>query len=83
MFAGGGVKGGKVIGKTDATGSMTTEYGWSRDRDIRPEDTEATIHSALGINWTTIRYDDPLGRGFEYVPFAKDDAYGPIEELFS
>jgi hypothetical protein len=22
----------------------------------------------MGIDWTTVRHDDPLGRGFEYVP---------------
>lgn len=83
VFAGGGVQGGKVIGKTNETGSDVTEFGWSRDRYIRPEDVEATIYSALGINWTSVRYDDPFGRGFEYVPYAESDLYGPINELFS
>jgi hypothetical protein len=82
LFAGGGVKGGQVLGSTDASGSVTNDPGWSRARDVRPEDIEATIYSALGINWTTIRYDDPFGRGFEYVPYAKEDVYGPVNELF-
>ena len=82
VFAGGGVRGGKVIGKTDAVGSAATEYGWSFNRDVRPEDVTSTIYSALGIDYTTVRRDDPLGRGFEYVPFAKDGTYGPINELF-
>jgi hypothetical protein len=81
-FAGGGVKGGRALGVTDAAGSATIEYGWSRNREVRPEDVEATIYSALGINWTTIRYDDPFARGFEYVPYAKEDLYGPINELW-
>ena len=42
-------------------------------RDIKPEDIEATIYSAMGINWTNVRYDDPFGRGFEYVPFSDED----------
>ena len=51
---------------------------------MKPEDIEATIYSALGINWTSVRYDDPFGRGFEYVPFAnKEDLYGPIDELWA
>ena len=50
--------------------------------DIHPEDIEATIYSALGIDWTTIRRDDPLGRGFEYVPFADRDLFGPVHELW-
>ena len=37
-------------------------------RGVYPEDIEATIYSAVGIDWTTVRHDDPLGRGFEYVP---------------
>lgn len=81
LFLGGGVQG-KTIGATDATGSQTTVPGWSRERDVRIEDVEATIYSALGINWTTIRQDDPLGIGFPYVPFAQDDVYGPINELW-
>ncbi|MCY4584233.1 MAG: DUF1501 domain-containing protein, partial [Chloroflexi bacterium] len=52
VFAGGGIQGGTVIGATNDTGgpgagSFTTETGWSRERDIRPEDVEATIYSAL------------------------------------
>jgi len=44
----------------------------------KPEDIEATIYSALGIDWTTVRRDDPFNRGFEYVPFSEQDVYGPI-----
>lgn len=82
VFAGGGIKGGRVIGSTNSTGSATVDPGWSRQRDVRPEDIEATIYSAMGINWTNVRYDDPFGRGFEYVPHAKDDLYGPVNELW-
>jgi hypothetical protein len=81
VFAGGGTRGGRVFGKTDDIGGVT-EYGWSGNRDVRPEDVTSTIYSALGIDYTTVRHDDPLNRGFEYVPFAKDDAYGPIEDLW-
>ncbi len=82
VMAGGGVKGGKVIGKTSDTGDKIVEYGWSANRDIRPEDIAATVYSAMGIDYTTTRTDDPLNRGFEYVPGAKYGQYGPIEELF-
>jgi hypothetical protein len=80
-FAGGGVSGGRIVGATDPTGAAATEFGLL-GRDARPEDVAATIYSALGIDYTTVRHDDPLGRGFEYVPFAKDGTYGPIEEVF-
>lgn len=82
LFAGGGVKGGRTIGSTTADGSATANPGWSRNRAVRPEDVEATIYSALGIDWTTVRYDDPFGRGFEYVPFSNLDLYGPVNELW-
>lgn len=82
IFAGAGVKGGRALGSTSTDGSTTVDPGWSRNRDIKPEDIEATIYSAMGINWTTVRYDDPFGRGFEYVPFSDQDAYGPINELW-
>jgi len=36
-LAGGGVRGG-TIGKTDPTGATVAEYGWSANRDVRPED---------------------------------------------
>lgn len=83
MFAGAGVKGGRTIGSTNATGALTADPGWSRNRDVKVEDVEATIYSALGIDWTTVRTDDPTGRGFELVPFSGQDIYGPINELWA
>jgi len=83
VFAGAGVKGGKTIGSTTSDGSQTADPGWSRGRSINPEDIEATIYSAMGIDWTTVRHDDPFGRGFEYVPFSDQNLYGPINELWS
>ena len=85
MFAGAGVKGGRVLGSTDAEGKDTVESGWSHDRVVRAEDVETTIYSALGIDYSTIRYDDPFGRGFYYVPDPKagEDPYAPIKELWS
>lgn len=83
LFAGAGVKGGRAFGKTDDAGAVTVEYPWARERDVVFEDVEATIYSALGINYTNIRYDDPFKRGFEYVPYADQDLYGPVNELWS
>jgi hypothetical protein len=83
VFIGGGIKAGpRVLGSTDSVGNAVIDYGWSEERDVRPEDVAATIYSALGIDWTTVRYDDPLGRGFEYVPFASYNGFRPLEELF-
>lgn len=82
VFAGAGIHGGRPLGATNPSGAATTEAAWSRGRDIKNEDIEATIYSALGINWTTVRRDDPLNRGFEYVPFSSYDLYGPLHELW-
>ena len=78
LVAGAGIRGGRALGTTDERGARTDDPGWSRERDIRAEDIGATIYSALGIDWTTVRRDDPSGRGFEYIPSAKDDLYRPI-----
>ena len=88
VFAGAGITGGKVIGATSPTGSSITDFGWNGSgttgpRNVWPEDVEATIYSAMGIDWTTVRQDDPFHRGFEYVPFASQGLYGPINELWS
>ena len=82
LVAGAGIQGRRAIGSTDERGGATIEPGWARERDIRAEDLEATIYSALGIDWTTIRRDDPMGRGFEYVPFSNQDLYGPIDAIW-
>jgi uncharacterized protein (DUF1501 family) len=83
LVAGAKVRGGRAIGKTDEQGRATVEPGWSHDREIRAEDIEATIYSALGIDWMKIRRDDPFGRGFEYVPQTDTVKYAPIDELWS
>ncbi len=82
VFAGGGVKGGQVLGATDATGATITDSGVPGRTELRAEDLACTVYSALGIDWTTMRHDDPLGRGFEYVPGAAAGVYAPIDRLF-
>ena len=82
FFAGGGVQGGTVIGQSNSTGSDTSVYGWSQNRYVYPEDIEATIYSAMGIDYTTVRHDDPLGRGFSYVPTTDPVQYFPVNELW-
>lgn len=82
LFAGGGVRAGKIIGTTTVDGRFIDSPGWSEDRAVTPEDIAATIYSALGINYTTVRRDDPLGRGFEYVPSNTGWRISPLKELF-
>jgi hypothetical protein len=82
VFAGAGTRGGRAIGTTDAQGAQVVDYGWKANRDVRPEDVICSIYSALGIDYTKVRNDDPLGRGFEYVPYAREGGYEPIAELW-
>jgi uncharacterized protein (DUF1501 family) len=83
FIAGGGVRGGRVLGATTPDGAFVADPGWSQQRPVYAEDIAATIYSALGINYTTVRHDDPLGRGFEYIPTTTASYIGtPIQELF-
>ena len=51
FFAGGGVRGGQVIGETDSIGAYCTTPTWS------PADAAATVYKALGIDPTTTILD--------------------------
>jgi hypothetical protein len=86
MFAGGGVRRGAVIGKTDEHGGKIVDYGWSADRPIYMEDVACTIYSALGIDWTKIIENTPSGRAFHYVEPASSTKYvnfKPAQEIFA
>src|SRR5262245_48558863 len=52
LVAGGGVIGGRAIGKTTADGAFIEDPGWSVGRAVYAEDVAATIYSALGIDYT-------------------------------
>jgi hypothetical protein len=82
LVAGGGIQGGRVLGKTTPDAAFIEDPGWSEDRPVYAEDVAATIYSALGINYTTMRRDDPLGRGFEYIPTTGAYVGKPVAELF-
>ncbi len=83
LAAGGGIRGGRILGKTTSDGAFVEIPGWSEERPVYAEDIAATIYSALGINYTTTRRDDPLGRGFEYIPSTGNYLGKPIVELFT
>jgi hypothetical protein len=82
VFAGGGTQGGTIVGQTNATGSDTVDFGWSQSRYVYPEDIEATIYSAMGIDWTQTMHNDPLGRGFDLVPKTGPFQFYPVHELW-
>ena len=86
LAAGGGVQGGRVIGKTDATGAQIIDFGWGVKRPIYMEDIATTVYSALGIDWTKSVKGTPSGREFYYVePLAATAAIGnrEISALFA
>ena len=85
LFAGGGVKGGRVLGATDADGAQVVKAPWSKKRSMYPEDVAATIYSALGIDWTKELKTTPSGRVFEYIESQSGTKFldvGEISELF-
>jgi hypothetical protein len=83
LLAGAGIKGPKAIGRTDAVANAILEPGWSEGREIRLEDLEATIYSALGIDYTKAYWDDPFGRGFYLTPANQGVDYKPIHEAWA
>ena len=86
MFAGGGLKKGAVIGKTDEQGGKIVDAGWEAQRPIYMEDITCTIYSALGIDWTKTVENTPSGRSFHYVEPASGTKYvgfKPVQEFFA
>lgn len=79
---GGGVRGGRVIGVTDATSANILDPQWSANRPIYPEDITATIYSALGIDWTKGLNDTPSGRRFYYINGAAEGKFQPVDEVW-
>ncbi len=79
---GGGVRGGRVIGASDATAANIVEYGWSGNRAIYTEDITATIYSALGVDWTKSILDTPSGRRYDYIAQSPEFGFRPVNEVF-
>jgi uncharacterized protein (DUF1501 family) len=70
-FAGGGVKGGRVVGKSDDIGAYPAE------RPVKPSEIVATIYHSLGLDLTT-ELRGPGGRPFPLVDYGTQ----AIRELF-
>ncbi len=71
VLAGGGIRGGQVIGKTDGNGSTVT------DRPIGVKDFMASVCRVLGIDYTK-KITTPSGRPIRIVEAGEK----PIRELF-
>jgi hypothetical protein len=86
LFAGAGVKGGQILGSTDASAAKVVEPGWHKPRSIYPEDVLITMYSVMGIDWTKKVTQTPSGRPFEYIENISPKGYmdfGEITELFA
>jgi hypothetical protein len=70
-FAGGGVKGGRIVGASDPIGAVPA------DRPVEPADIAATIFHSLGLDLET-KLPGPAGRPFPLVDFGHRE----IRELF-
>jgi hypothetical protein len=70
-FAGGGVKGGRVVGRSDPIGAVPAE------RPVEPAEVVATIFHSLGLDLET-HLPGPSGRPFPIVDFGRHE----IAELF-
>lgn len=69
LMAGGGVRGGQVVGATNALGEYVT------DNPVSPQDIAATIYTSMGVNLHTW-YKAQDGRPIELCPEGK-----PVKQL--
>jgi len=86
LFMGGGVKPGRIIGKTD--GYKVLDNGWKYKEQPMMDHCVSTIYSAMGIDWSKKIEDTPSGRAYEYQQSAPLGGPAfipmtPIEELFT
>ena len=87
MLIGGGVKGGRTLGKTNADCSECLETGWNHIQQPVFDNLVATFYSALGIDWKKTVKNTPSGRDYEYIQRAPlgESAFiptDPVSELF-
>jgi hypothetical protein len=82
LFAGGGVKGGRIIGNTDTDGEKVTETGWKFAKiQPRTENLYASIYSALGIDWRKEMTNTPSKRAYRYVDVLGATEFVPDDEI--
>ena len=83
MFIGGGIKPGRIIGKTDETGAKIADMGWKYKEQPMMDHCMSTIYSALGIDYSKKIPDTPSGRAYEYQQTAPlgGPAFIPLAEI--
>ena len=81
LFIGGGIKPGRVVGKTD--GYKVLENGWKFKQQPMKDHVTSTIYSALGIDFGKKIVDTPSGRAYEYQQTAPlgGPSFIPLAEI--
>ena len=74
VLAGGGIKGGQVVGASDERGAYVAE------RMVTMGDIHATLYKALGIDWHK-EYMHPVGRPVKIANSINDQTGKPLQEL--
>jgi hypothetical protein len=82
LFAGGGVKGGRIIGNTDSAGEKVVDTGW-KFKKIQPrtENIYASVYSALGIDWRKEMTNTPSKRAYRYIDVLGATEFVPDDEI--
>jgi hypothetical protein len=82
LYAGGGVKGGRIIGATDTDGEHVVDTGW-KFKKIQPrtENLYASVYSALGIDWRKEMTNTPSKRAYRYVDVLGATEFVPDDEI--
>jgi hypothetical protein len=82
FLAGGGIRGGSVFGTSDSEGRYITDPGWNRGRIIQIPDLNATLASALGIDWN-YELKMPDGSLLRLIENQDGSQAEPLVELFN
>jgi len=73
-LGGGGIRGGQIIGSSDATGASIA------DRMVTIGELAATVYKAFGIDWKK-EYPSPIGRPVKIANSIDDVTGEPVLEL--
>ncbi|PYK75282.1 MAG: hypothetical protein DME39_04540, partial [Verrucomicrobia bacterium] len=81
VFIGGGVKPGRIIGKTE--GGKPVDIGWGYKQQPMKDHVTATVYSALGIDYSKKIEKTPSGRAYEYQQTAPlgGPAFIPLTDI--
>ena len=82
LYAGGGVKPGRIIGGTDAAGEKVIDTGWKfKKMQPRTENLYASVYSALGVDWRKEITNTPSKRAYRYVDVLGATEFVPDDEI--